>query len=96
LEWPPAFYYFGKTLSRLAPGVALDQLRDAVCRGVAGVVGTVSLTPRESQRAVRYDAMLDRTHGFLPIRNGIRPNTLHIILHTATNLTLVVLWQTRR
>lgn len=41
-------------------------------------------------RAVRYEAMFGRTHAFLPSRNGIRPNTLHVILQVAT-LALVLL-----
>jgi hypothetical protein len=43
------------------------------------------------RRAARYDAMFGGTHAFLPVRNGIRPNTLHVILHGATALTLAVL-----
>jgi hypothetical protein len=35
--------------------------------------------------------MFGTTHAFLPERNGIRPNTLHIILHMATLITLVLL-----
>jgi len=31
------------------------------------------------------------THAFLPERDGIRPNTLHLILHLATLTTLIVL-----
>ncbi len=42
-------------------------------------------------RAARYQAMFGRTQAFLPPRNGIRPNTLHVILHIATLATLVVL-----
>jgi len=45
----------------------------------------------EPQRAARYQAMFGGTHAFLPVRNGIRPNTLHVILHGATVLTLAVL-----
>ena len=45
----------------------------------------------EPQRATRYGAMFGHTHAFLPVRNGIRPNTLHVILHGATVLTLVLL-----
>ncbi|MFZ0037927.1 MAG: hypothetical protein WAK91_10920 [Candidatus Acidiferrales bacterium] len=45
----------------------------------------------EPQRAARYQAMFGATHAFLPERNGIRLNTLHIILHTATLTTLVLL-----
>ena len=42
-------------------------------------------------RAARYQAMFGNTHAFLPARNGIRPNTLHVILHLATLTTVVVL-----
>jgi hypothetical protein len=35
--------------------------------------------------------MFGTTHAFLPERNGIRPNTLHVILHILTLATLVVL-----
>ena len=45
----------------------------------------------EPKRAVRYRSMFGTTHAFLPERNGIRPNTLHIILHMATLTTLVLL-----
>ena len=50
----------------------------------------------EPQRAARSAAMFGRTHAFLPVHNGIRPNTLHIVLHTATALTLVLLCLTLR
>jgi hypothetical protein len=43
------------------------------------------------ERVARYEAMFGRTHAFLPARNGIRPNTLHVMLHTATVATLIVL-----
>lgn len=42
-------------------------------------------------RAERYRAMFGATHALLPERHGIRPNTLHAILHAATLLTLVTL-----
>lgn len=45
----------------------------------------------EPERAARYQAMFGATHTFLPERNGIRPNTLHVILHVATLTTLVML-----
>ena len=45
----------------------------------------------EPIRAARYQSMFGATHSFLPERNGIRPNTLHVILHLATLATLVVL-----
>lgn len=46
----------------------------------------------ESQRAKRYQLMFARTHSFLPERNGITPNTLHIILHLTTAATLAILF----
>jgi hypothetical protein len=45
----------------------------------------------DPQRAARYRAMFGRTHAFLPQRNGMVPNTAHILLHLATLATLVVL-----
>jgi hypothetical protein len=45
----------------------------------------------EPERATRYQVMFGATHAFLPERNGIRPNTLHVILHFFTLATLVVL-----
>jgi hypothetical protein len=46
---------------------------------------------REPIRAPRHQSMFGATHAFLPERNGIRPNTLHVILHLATPATLFVL-----
>ena len=45
----------------------------------------------EPQRAARFQIMFGRTHSFLPLRNGIVPNTAHILLHLATAATLVTL-----
>jgi hypothetical protein len=45
----------------------------------------------EPERAARYQVMFRATHAFLPKRNGVRPNTLHVILHLGTLTTLVVL-----
>lgn len=45
----------------------------------------------EPDRAARYAALFGSTHAFLPVHNGIRPNTLHVILHVCTAATLVVL-----
>jgi hypothetical protein len=39
----------------------------------------------------RYQVMYRATHGFLPERNGIRPNTLHVIFDLATVAMLIVL-----
>ncbi len=46
----------------------------------------------EPARALRYQAMFGRTHAFLPSRRGITPNTLHVLLHVATLVTLILLW----
>jgi len=45
----------------------------------------------EPARAARYQAMFARTHAFLPVRNGIRPNTLHLILTAALLVGVVLL-----
>ncbi len=37
----------------------------------------------EPARAARYQAMHGKTHAFLPLRNGLRPNTLHVTVHLA-------------
>lgn len=50
----------------------------------------------EPKRAARYQAMFGNTHTFLPERNGIVPNTLHVALHVATLATLLVLTQPNR
>jgi hypothetical protein len=42
-------------------------------------------------RAVRYQRMFGKTHAFLPTRNGLVPNTAHLMLHLATIVTLVIL-----
>ena len=46
----------------------------------------------EPERAARYRIMFGNTHSFLPMRNGLVPNTAHILLHIATLLTLVLLF----
>ena len=45
----------------------------------------------EPERAARYKVMFGATHAFLPARNGIRINTLHVIFHAATVALLIVL-----
>jgi hypothetical protein len=46
----------------------------------------------EPERAARYRIMFGNTHSFLPMRNGLVPNTAHILLHIATLLTLMLLF----
>ena len=50
----------------------------------------------EPERAERYHAMFGNTHSFLPVRNGLVPNTAHIFLHACTAATLVVLYLMRQ
>jgi hypothetical protein len=45
----------------------------------------------EPERAARYQIMFGSTHSFLPVRNGLVPNTAHIMLHLATAATLAAL-----
>jgi hypothetical protein len=45
----------------------------------------------QPQRAARYRVMFGTTHAFLPELNGIRLNTLHVILHAATVSLLIAL-----
>jgi len=40
------------------------------------------------EMAASYAAMFGNTHAFLPVRNGIVPNTLHTVFH----LTLLTTW----
>ncbi len=45
----------------------------------------------EPERAARFQVMFGDTHSFLPQRNGLVPNTAHMMLHLATAATLLVL-----
>lgn len=45
----------------------------------------------DAARAARYRVMFGATRAFLPERNGIRLNTLHVILHVTTVALLIVL-----
>lgn len=38
---------------------------------------------KDAARAAPYRTMFGSTHAFLPVRHGIAPNTLHVILHSA-------------
>lgn len=46
----------------------------------------------DPKRAARYRIMFGKTHAFLPVRNGLVPNTAHVMLHVCTVATLVVLF----
>ena len=49
------------------------------------------LVQPEPERAERYRGMFGNTHAFLPERNGLVPNTLHVVLHALTAATLILL-----
>jgi hypothetical protein len=87
-----ASLYFARTG---LPGWLIDTLQIAYALLFAGQLRAwwvPYLFTREPVRAARYAAMFGRTWAFLPERNGIRPNALHIMLHVATLATLAVLW----
>ena len=44
------------------------------------------------ERVALYRRLFGATHSFLPARHGITPNTLHVVLHTATVATLILIW----
>lgn len=46
----------------------------------------------DAERAARYRGMFGQTSAFLPERNGIVPNTLHMILHLSTSATIAALF----
>ena len=48
------------------------------------------LVIKDPARAARYQERFAHTHAFLPERNGIRPDTLHVTFHLVL-LTLVIL-----
>jgi hypothetical protein len=46
----------------------------------------------EPERAARYEILFAGTHTLLPRRNGISPNTLHVMFHLSTVAILVMLF----
>ena len=45
----------------------------------------------EPARAAKYATMHGRTHAFLPVHHGMRPNTLHVVFHLAVAAIIVLL-----
>lgn len=43
-----------------------------------------------AERVERYNAMFGNTHAFLPVNNGIVPNTLHVLFHTTLLLCFIL------
>ncbi len=74
------------------PGWLIDFLWIAYGVAAYGLLRTwwaPYLLFREPARAARYQAMHGRTHAFLPLRNGMRPNTLHVTVHLAIIAMLI-------
>jgi hypothetical protein len=46
---------------------------------------------RDAARATRYQERFANTHAFLPMRNGIRPDTLHVTFHAVLIATVGLL-----
>ncbi len=46
---------------------------------------------KEPARAAKYATMHGRTHAFLPVHHGMRPNTLHVLFHLAVAAIFVLL-----
>jgi hypothetical protein len=49
------------------------------------------LVYRDAARVERYQVRFANTHAFLPMRNGIRPDTLHVGFHALLVATVVLL-----
>jgi hypothetical protein len=49
------------------------------------------LLVKDPARAARYQSRFAHTHAFLPSRNGIRPDTLHVSFHLVFVTTCVLL-----
>lgn len=45
----------------------------------------------DPERAQRYNVRFAGTHSFLPLRNGMRPDSLHVAFHSIILATLVLL-----
>jgi hypothetical protein len=60
------------------------------CYGVLRAWWLPYLFVPDPARAARYQ-MFARTHAFLPIHNGMRPNTLHVAFHIVLAATVAVL-----
>ena len=46
---------------------------------------------RDPERAARYQQRFANTHAFLPARNGIRPDTLHVCFHVVLVVLIILL-----
>jgi hypothetical protein len=63
----------------------------AVIYGVLRAWWVPYLLVKDPARAARYQTRFVHTHAFLPTRNGIRPDTLHVAFHVVVILLLILL-----
>ena len=63
----------------------------ACAHGILRVWWIPYLGAPDPDRVRRYRIRFAGTHGFLPERNGIRPDTLHVAFHSLVMTTLVTL-----
>ena len=81
-------FYFG----RVYPGWVIWWLwitYGLACYGSFKAWWMPYLLRPDPQRAARYRTMYAATHAFLPERNGIRPNTLHVLFDIVTLAILI-------
>ena len=63
----------------------------ACCYGILRAWWIPYLGTPDPQRAKRYSIRFAGTHSFLPVRNGMRPDTLHVAFHSLVATTLALL-----
>jgi hypothetical protein len=63
----------------------------AVVCGILRTWWVPYLLVEDPVRAARYQARFANTHAFLPERNGIRPDTLHVSFHAVIVVLLILL-----
>ena len=94
VPWTLGFYFCLSRLGQRYPGWLYDWLLISYSLLLAGQVSAwwvPYLVRPDPKRAERYRIMFGKTHAFLPERNGMVPNTAHILLHLATAGTLLCL-----
>jgi hypothetical protein len=76
------------------PGWLLDLLWISYGAGLYGMLRAwwlPYLLFEDRVRAARYQARFAETHAFLPTRNGIRPDTLHVSFHAVFLVAVILL-----
>ena len=95
VPWTIGLYFSVRYFGREYPGWLNSWLWISYALLLAGQIRAwwiPYLFRAEPERAERYRKMFSNTHSFLPIRNGMVPNTAHIMLHICTAATLIVLF----